>query len=151
MEVFPVVLGGRPNARLIIAGANHHTTPGYWESIRDRYGANPRIEFRGYVAEQDVPELFRTTSVVVLPYDSATGSSGPAHQACEYGVPLVSADLPDFRDMSADENMAISVYKTGDAGDLAQQVVALLESPELQRQAAEQKYAEAVRMTITSI
>jgi len=21
----------------------------YWESIRDRYGANPRIEFRGYV------------------------------------------------------------------------------------------------------
>jgi glycosyltransferase involved in cell wall biosynthesis len=67
MEAFPAILRTRPNARLIVAGANHHTTPGYWESIRDRYGANPRIEFRGYVAEEDVPELFRTTSVVVLP------------------------------------------------------------------------------------
>ena len=151
MEAFPAILRSRPNARLIVAGANHHTTPGYWESIRDRYGANPRIEFRGYVAEEDVPELFRTTSVVVLPYDSATGSSGPAHQACEYGVPLVSADLPDFRDMAAGENMAISFYKTGDAGDLAQQVIGLLESPLRQRQAAEQNYAAALRMTMPNI
>lgn len=151
MEAFPDILRSRPHARLIVAGANHHTTPGYWESIRDRYGANPRIEFRGYVAEEDVPELFRTTSVVVLPYDSATGSSGPAHQACEYGVPLVSADLPDFRDMGADENMAISFYKTGDADDLAQQVIRLLESPALLRQTSEQNYAAALRMTMPNI
>jgi len=151
MEAFPAVLASRPNARLIIAGANHHTTPGYWESIRDRYGANPRIEFRGYVAEADVPELFRTTSVVVLPYDSATGSSGPAHQACEYGVALVSADLPDFRDMAAAENMAIHFYRTGDPVDLAGQLNALLESPSLRHQAAEQNYAAALRMTMPNI
>jgi len=151
MEAFPAILRSRPKARLIIAGANHHTTPGYWESIRDRYGANPQIEFRGYVAEEDVPELFRTTSVVVLPYDSATGSSGPAHQACEFGVSLVSADLPDFRDMAAGENMAISFYKTGDAVDLAQQVVSLLESPLRQRQAGEQNFAAALRMTMPNI
>jgi glycosyltransferase involved in cell wall biosynthesis len=151
MEAFPSILRSRPNARLIVAGANHHTTPGYWESIRDRYGANPRIEFRGYVAEEDVPELFRTTSVVVLPYDSATGSSGPAHQACEYGVSLVSADLPDFRDMAVDENMAISFYKTGDKDDLAQQVISLLESPLLRRQTSEQNYAAALRMTMPNI
>ena len=121
MEAFPAVLQRVPNARLIIAGANHHTKPGYWESIRDAYGANQRIEFRGYVPEEAVPELFRTTSVVVLPYDSATGSSGPAHQACEYGVPVVSADIRDFRDMAADENMAIRFYNcllyTSDAAD----------------------------------
>jgi glycosyltransferase involved in cell wall biosynthesis len=151
MEAFPAVLERVPNARLVVAGANHHTKPGYWESIRDRYGANSRIEFRGYVAEEAVPDLFRTTSVVVLPYDSATGSSGPAHQACEYGVPVVSADLKDFRDMAADERMAISFYKTGDAADLAGQLIALLISPEEQRQAAEQNYSAAIRMTMPHV
>jgi glycosyltransferase involved in cell wall biosynthesis len=151
MEAFPAVLRRVPNARLVIAGANHHTKPGYWESIRDTYGANKRIEFRGYVAEEDVPELFRTTSIVVLPYDSATGSSGPAHQACEYGVPVVSADLPDFRDMARDENMSISFYRTGDPAELADRLIGLLESPDAQRRAAEQNYSAAIRMTMPHV
>ncbi len=151
MEAFPAVLRRVPSARLIIAGANHHTKPGYWESIRAKYGDNQHIEFRGYVPEQAVPELFGTASIVVLPYDSATGSSGPAHQACEYGVPIVSADLGDFRDMAADEDMAISFYKTGDPVDLAAQLIGLLESPQDQRRAAEQNYAAAIRMTMPHI
>src|SRR3984885_9647361 len=84
MEAFPTVLNKMPNARLIIAGANHHTKAGYWESIREGQPAGLPIEFHGYVAEEDIPQLFRTSSIVVMPYDSATGSSGPAHQACEY-------------------------------------------------------------------
>ena len=117
-----------PNCRLIVAGANHHTKAGYWESIREAQPAHLPIEFRGYVAEEDIPELFRTTSVVVMPYDSATGSSGPAHQACEYGIPIVCADIHDFRDMAAEEDMAVKFYKIGDAGDLAQQLISILES-----------------------
>jgi hypothetical protein len=151
MEAFPAVLRRVPDARLIVAGANHHTKPGYWESIRDKYGSNPRIEFRGYVPEEAVPELFSTASIVALPYDSATGSSGPAHQACEYGVPIVSADLPDFRDMAANEDMAISFYRTGDAADLAAQLIGLLESPQDQRRAAEQNYSAAIRMTMPNV
>jgi len=151
MEAFPAVLRRVPTARLIVAGANHHTKPGYWESIREQYGANPRIEFRGYVPEDDIPGLFSTASIVALPYDSATGSSGPAHQACEYGVPVVSADIGDFRDMAADEDMAISFYKTGDPVDLAAQLIGLLESPQDQRRAAEQNYAAAIRMTMPHV
>ncbi|MGA9207769.1 MAG: glycosyltransferase [Terriglobales bacterium] len=151
MEAFPTVVRRVPTARLIVAGANHHTKPGYWESIRESQKGNPRIEFRGYVPEDAVPELFRTASIVVLPYSSATGSSGPAHQACEYGVPIVSADLADFRSMAADENMAISFYETGDPADLARQLIALLEFPEEQRRAAEQNYVAALRMTMPNV
>ncbi|MGA9528739.1 MAG: glycosyltransferase, partial [Terriglobales bacterium] len=151
MEAFPAVLRRVPTARLLIAGANHHTKPGYWESIRDKYGENPRIEFRGYAAEENLPELFGTASIVVLPYNSATGSSGPAHQACEYGVPIVSADIPDFRDMAANEDMAVSFYRTGDPVDLAAQLIGLLESPRDQRQAAEQNYWAAIRMTMPHV
>ena len=99
------------------------------------------IEFRGYVPQRDIPELFRTSSVLVMPYNSSTGSSGPAHQACEYGVPIVCADISDFRCMAVDDDMAISFYKVGDAADLADKLVAILQSPELQRQMAEHNYA----------
>jgi len=151
MEAFPKVLERVPTARLVIAGANHHTKPGYWESIREEHKENPRIEFCGYVAEDAIPALFRGSSVVVMPYDSATGSSGPAHQACEYGVPMVCADIPDFRTMAADEDMSVSFYKTGDATDLAEKLTEILESSALQRSMSAQNFAAAVRMTMPSV
>jgi glycosyltransferase involved in cell wall biosynthesis len=151
MKAFPMVLEKIPNARLIVAGANHHTKPGYWESIRAAQPEHLPIEFRGYVPEDAIPELFATTSVLVLPYDSATGSSGPAHQACEYGVPIVSADLPDFRAMAADEDMAIRFYNLGDADDMAYQLTTILESESLERAMAEHNFASGVEMTMSSV
>ncbi len=151
MEAFPMVLKAIPNARLIIAGANHHTKAGYWESIREAQPADLPIEFRGYVPEEEIPELFRSTSIVVMPYDSATGSSGPAHQACEYGVPIVCADIPEFREMAADEGMAARFYNVGDANGLAEQLVTILQSPKLQRQMAECNYGAGVQMTMSSV
>jgi glycosyltransferase involved in cell wall biosynthesis len=151
MDAFPAVLQKVPNSRLIIAGANHHTKPGYWESIRESQRANPKIEFRGYVPEEAIPDLFGKASVVVMPYDSATGSSGPAHQACEYGVPIVCADIADFRDMAADEDMAISFYKTADPSDLADNLITILQSPSRQRQMAEHNFSAAIQMTMPSV
>jgi glycosyltransferase involved in cell wall biosynthesis len=119
MEAFPKVLEKVPNARLMVAGANHHTKAGYWESIRDAQPAELPIEFRGYVPEEGHSRAFSDNSIVVMPYDSATGSSGPAHQACEYGVPIVCADIDDLRGMAAGEGMAVRFHKKGDAGDLA--------------------------------
>jgi glycosyltransferase involved in cell wall biosynthesis len=151
MEAFPVVLKEVPNAKLVVAGANHHTRAGYWESIRAAQPAHLPIEFRGYVPEEAIPDLYQSTSVVVMPYDSATGSSGPAHQACEYGVPIVCADIPDLREMAADEDMAVSFYRTGDAKDLAEQLITILTSTELQRRMAEHNYTAGVRMTMSSV
>lgn len=151
MKAFPAVLEKFPNARLIVAGANHHTKAGYWESIRDAQPAGLPIEFRGYVPENAIPELFQTTSVLVMPYDSATGSSGPAHQACEYGVPIVCADIGDFRGMAAVEGMAIRFYKRSDASDLAEQVTTILQSQELQQQMAEHNFAAGNQMSVTSV
>jgi glycosyltransferase involved in cell wall biosynthesis len=151
IQAFPSVLKKVPNARLIIAGANHHTKAGYWESIRDEHAVGLPIEFRGYVPEEAIPELFQTTSILVLPYDSATGSSGPAHQACEYGVPIVCADINDFREMAGAEGMALRYYKKGDPAELAGQLISLLQSAALQRQMAEQNYAAGLEMTMTFV
>ncbi|MGH9607767.1 MAG: glycosyltransferase [Terracidiphilus sp.] len=151
MKAFPEVLKKIPNARLVIAGANHHTKPGYWESIRAAQPPHLPIDFRGYVPEEEIPGLFQSTSVVVLPYDSATGSSGPAHQACEFGIPVVSVDIPDFREMAINENMSVRFYKPGDAGELAQQLIAILQSPELERRMAEHNCEAGVEMTMSRV
>ena len=126
MAAFPAVLNKVPNAKLVVAGANHHTRAGYWESIRDAQAPDLPIEFRGYVAEEEIPELFQSASVLVLPYDSATGSSGPAHQACEFGVPIVCANISDLRGMATDEGMAVRFYDIGNAEHLAGELIRIL-------------------------
>jgi glycosyltransferase involved in cell wall biosynthesis len=140
-----------PNARLVIAGGNHPATPGYIESVAASMKDDPRVEFTGYVEEDDIPGLFRSASALVLPYSSATGASGVAHLACEFGVPIISAGIDDFREMALDEGLAVAFYKTGDANSLAAELHALLNDPELMREMAEQNFSAALRMTMPQI
>jgi glycosyltransferase involved in cell wall biosynthesis len=140
-----------PEARLVVAGANHPMTPGYVESVAAKYAGNDRISFTGYVAEEAIPEMFSSASVLVMPYNSATGSSGVAHLACEYGVPIISADIADFREMADDEGLALDFYQTGNAQNMAAKILELLHSPERQREMAEQNFSAALRMTMPQI
>ncbi|HEX6881305.1 MAG TPA: glycosyltransferase [Terriglobales bacterium] len=140
-----------PNARLVIAGGNHPMTPGYVESVAAKLKGSPNVEFTGYVEEEQIPGLFRSASVMVMPYSSATGSSGVAHLACEYGVPIISANIDDFRQMAEDEGLAILFYGTGDPKSLASRLIELLQSPELQREMSEQNFSSALRMTMPQI
>lgn len=151
LEAFPRIAQRVPNARLIVAGGDHPRTPGYVASVARGFAGDSRIEFTGYVPEENIPELFRTASVTVMPYTSATGSSGIAHFACAYGVPIVCADIADFREMAKDENLAIDFYRVADTADLAHRLAVLLESPEQQRLMAEQNFSVALRMTMPQI
>lgn len=151
IEAFGKVAEEMPDARLVIAGSNHPMTPGYVESVAERFRGSSRIKFTGYVAEEQIPELFRSASALVMPYSSATGSSGVAHLACEYGVPIICSDIPDFHEMADDEGLAIKFYENGDPDDLADNLIYLLRTPELQREMAEQNFSAALRMTMPQI
>jgi glycosyltransferase involved in cell wall biosynthesis len=151
IESYAKVRESMPGARLVIAGSNHPKAPGYVESVAERFRNNPYINFTGYVAEEQIPDLFRTASVMVMPYSSATGSSGVAHIACEYGVPIVCADIPDFREMGDDERLAIRFYKTGDPDDLANCICKVIDDVPLMQEMAEQNFSAALRMTMPQI
>jgi glycosyltransferase involved in cell wall biosynthesis len=66
-------------------------------------------------------------------------------------LPIVSADIPDFREMADDENLAMTFYKTGDAQSLAGELQSLLRSPVRQREMAEQNFSAALRMTMPQV
>src|SRR5205807_1283738 len=84
-----------PHAKLVIAGINNTNSPGYIEGLAARYANHPRIEFTGYVPEEKIPEIFGTSSFMVMPYTSATGASGVANLAAAHGVPIICSDIPD--------------------------------------------------------
>jgi len=151
IEAFEQISRTRDDLRLVIAGSNHPQTPGYVESVAASVSHNKNIHFTGYVAEEDIAPLFRSATVLVLPYSSATGSSGVAHLAAEYGVPILSADIEDFRDMALDEGLAIEFYHTGIPESMAQKIVEIVDSPEKQQEMAEANFSAALRMTMPQI
>jgi glycosyltransferase involved in cell wall biosynthesis len=151
LEVFARVAEQVPDAQLVIAGGDHPKTPGYVASVAAKYANDPRILFTGYVSEDKIGEIFQTATVAVMPYSSAAGSSGVAHLAAAYGLPIICADISDFREMADNENLAIAFYETGNSASMAEQLVELLQSPERQRQMAEQNFSAAMRMTMPQI
>lgn len=140
-----------PAAKLVIAGTNNTNSPGYIEGLHARYGGHPGIEFKGYVEEQDIPELFSTSSFMVMPYTSATGASGVANLAAAYGVPIICSDVPDFREMGDSGGLAIKFYPVGDKDALAENMLELLQNEQEQREMAEQNFSAALRMTMPQI
>ncbi|HUR36348.1 MAG TPA: glycosyltransferase [Terriglobales bacterium] len=151
LEAFASVIERVPNARLVIAGGNHPMTPGYVESVAERYKDSPYVRFTGYLQEEQIPELFQKASLMVMPYSSATGSSGVAHLACEYGVPIVCADIADFREMAQDEDLAVDFYQTGDSDSLAASMTGLLQDEKRLRDMGEQNFYAALRQTMPQI
>ena len=151
LEAFQLVRDRLPQVKLVIAGGDHPHAAGYVASVAKKYEADSQIEFTGYLAEQEIPIIFRDASVVVMPYSSSTGSSGVAHLACAYGVPIISADIPDFRQMAQEEGLAIDFYDTGDVRNLADRLVDLLQSSEQQEAMAVQNFGAALRMTMPQI
>jgi len=151
LEVFATVADRVPNAQLVVAGGDHPKTPGYVASVARKYEGDPRIVFTGYVRENEIADLFQSATLAVMPYSSAAGSSGVAHLAAAYGLPIVCADIADFREMADNENLAIAFYETGNLDSLADQLTDLLQSPERQRQMSEQNFSAAMRMTMPQI
>jgi len=151
IEAFDIVKRSLPNAKLVVAGGDHPQAAGYVQSMKERCAGDPQIEFTGYVHEDALPHLFQGSSVAVMPYSSSTGCSGVAHLACAYGVPIICADLADFRQMAEGEELAVEFYKPGDAQDLADCLIRFLENSEKQQAMAEQNFGSALRMTMPNI
>jgi glycosyltransferase involved in cell wall biosynthesis len=151
IEAFQLVAETLPNAKLVIAGGNHPSAAGYVESMKEAWRGNPRIEFTGYVDEDRLADIFQSSSVTVMPYSSSTGCSGVAHLACAYGVPIISSDLLDFREMAEGEDLAIEFYEPGNAQELARCLIRFLTNPEKQKAMAVQNFSAALRMTMPTI
>ena len=130
VAAYEKVLPELPPSELIIAGGDHPKTPGYVRSVAKKVRHNPRIRFLGYVPEEELADLFRTTSLTVLPYTSSAGSSGVAHLACQYGLPILAPDLDDFVELARQEQVSMEFFSANNVDSLATQLVGMFRTPE---------------------
>ena len=150
IEAFERAAEAFPNMKLIVGGGDHPKTAGYIRSMAEQH-ASERIAFLGYVAEEAIPDLFREASLVVMPYTSSAGSSGVAHLAAQYGVPVLASGIQDFRDLADHENIAIRFFVPGDADSLVEELLTALNSPELLSEMAWKNYEAGVSMSMPQI
>lgn len=143
--------GDYDDLELVIAGTDSPTTPGYLASVQAALDPSHGVHFTGYVAEEDVPQLFRDAHVVVFPYSGTTGSSGPLHQAGSYSRPVVAPRIGDLLDLIDEEGYAAQSYEPGDPVSLAHAIMALLDNPDLMRSMGAQNHAAAIGLSLADV
>lgn len=107
------------NLEVVIAGTDNPNTKGYLQTVKEQYSHVKGLTFTGYVAEQDVPKLFKESAVVVFPYTSTTGSSGVLHQAGSYGKAVVMPNLGDLALLVQDEGYRGEFFEPTSISSLA--------------------------------
>jgi glycosyltransferase involved in cell wall biosynthesis len=150
IEAFNRVSAKFANLELVIGGGDHPKTPGYVQSMAQRH-ASDRIHFLGYVPEEAIADLFRDASLAVMPYTSSAGSSGVAHLAAQYGVPVIASGIQDFRELAEHEGIAIRFFASGDVDSLVEQMLGALNSPDDLKQMAWQSYAAGIAMSMPQV
>lgn len=150
IEAFHRVAKTIPDAKLIIGGGDHPKTAGYIRSMAEQH-ASDRVSFLGYVPEEAIADLFREASLVAMPYTSSAGSSGVAHLAAQYGVPVLASGIQDFRDLADHEGIAIRFFTPGDADSLVEQLLQALSSPDMLKEMAWRSYAAGVSMSMPTV
>lgn len=139
------------NIEIVVAGTDSPNTPGYLDSIRQKYAHVPQLRFTGYVDEEDVPTVFGNSTVVVFPYTSTTGSSGVLHQAGSYGKAVVLPDLGDLGILIREEGYTGSFFEPGNVDSLANAIQKLLEDNTYRIQVGKQNYKAACSLPMSDI
>jgi len=136
---------------IVIAGTDNPNVPGYLEKIKKTYAHVPQITFTGYVAEEDVPKLFRQSAMVVFPYTATTGSSGVLHQAGSYGKAVVMPDIGDLSLLVKEEGYAGEFFEPENTTSLADAIQKIVMDQEYRTYLAKTNYSAATALPMEKI
>jgi glycosyltransferase involved in cell wall biosynthesis len=89
---------------------------------------NVRFDTR-FIPDDEVPDYFAASTVLLIPYTESVGASGPIHNYAGYGVPILASDVGYHNRDTVGGNLFL--FKAGNAEDLAQKLEVILANPEL--------------------
>ena len=136
---------------IVIAGTDSPNTPGYLDSIKEKYSHVAKIRFTGYVAEEDVPGLFGDSAVTVFPYTSTTGSSGVLHQAGSYGNAVVLPDLGDLSILVREEGYVGEFFDPLSTASLASAIEKIITQEDYRVELGKSNYKAACSLPMSEI
>ena len=136
---------------IVIAGTDSPNTPGYLESVKQKYAHVPGITFTGYVEENQVATIFNESTMVVFPYTSTTGSSGVLHQAGSYAKAVVMPDLGDLSLLVKEEGYKGEFFNPESSESLANAIAAILNDDNYRMELAVANYKAASALSMDKI
>ncbi len=142
---------GYDNLRLVLAGGDSPNSPGYMAGVQAANADVPGLQFTGYVAEDEIPELFLSSAVVAFPYTSTTGSSGVLHQAGEYGRAAVLPRIGDLVDIIEEEGFRGVYFEPGDSESLADALAEVLDNPQHRELLGRTNFAAAAGIPMAEV
>ncbi len=138
-----LVKQGFSDLEIEIAGTDSPNAPGYLAGVQTNVEPGERIDFSGYIEEEDVAPMFLNSDIAVFPYSSTTGSSGVLHQAGSYGLPVVLPDIGDFSEVIESEGFIGQYFEPENAESLAEAIAYLLTNHSTAIEMAERNYRAA--------
>lgn len=132
-RALPAIFEHQPNAHFVFVGAVHDGADAYHrrciEYCRDQNIAD-RVHFVG--KRDNIPGILREIDLFVFS-TVQEGMPIAAIEALMLGVPMVVSDIPPMLEVGGvdtPEGLCVEVFKTGNAEDLADSVIALLSDPD---------------------
>jgi glycosyltransferase involved in cell wall biosynthesis len=151
IEAFQELRKKDRSLKLIVAGSSHPNFPGYLERIRKEYEKSGNILFTGYISPEELDKVFLPSTVVVLPYTAATGTSGVIHLAASYGKPIIASDLPEIRETAEDEGFSVSFIPVNDKEALKLSIERIIRSRKLQESMGRRNLKAAENLSFSVI
>jgi glycosyltransferase involved in cell wall biosynthesis len=124
ITAFAAATATRPEARLVIAGADRSYPPLNLAGLATAAGVGRRVELRDYVSDAELDALYARASVFVF-LSEYEGFGLTPLEALSAGVPIVVLDTPVAREVYGDA--AWYVPRESDVRDATQAIRALLE------------------------
>jgi len=127
ISAMPAVFKSIPDARLIIVGDGDDKRR--LEQLTEKLNLRDRIEFMGFISEDEKIEWLNKAWVVVNP-SSKEGWGLTMTEANACGTPVVAADSPGLRDAVKDGKTGL-LYPYGDIDALSHSIVKILSDSNL--------------------
>lgn len=131
IEAFAALSARQPTAVLLVAGREGNATATLHRKTQEN-GVADRVRFLGHRA--DVGDLMSAADVFAFP-SLWEGLGGGLIEALALEVPIVSSDLTATREVVGEDGSSGILVAPGDVNALASAIEALLDDPELRRQA----------------
>lgn len=128
LKAWSQVIKSIPKARLSIVGRCWQNDCAQYKKIIKDLDLEGTVAWdENYVSDSDVPALFHSANIVVLPY-TRIYSSGVLLRAMGYGTPVIVSNLEAFTEIITHDESGL-VFHSNDIEDLAVKIQASLEEP----------------------
>lgn len=137
IEAMPLILEKCPGTKLLVVGDGNLKKE--MINLTELLGINENIIFTGALPHHELPPLFATADVFVLPSFSE-GWPVVVMEALSSGIPVVVSDLEIFINHSDKANL-FEIVKAGDKANIAQGITKTLNSSHIINKSVLRKYA----------